>query len=62
MPTRARPSARGIGGSFPQHGWEWLNGYSSDASYVRGHALVHVTCVGEGTRASLILSADHDER
>jgi hypothetical protein len=47
---------------LPRRGWRWIAGYPGDASYVRGHALVHVTCSGEGPRAALILSADHDER
>jgi hypothetical protein len=42
-------------------GWRWLGGYPWDASYVRGHALVHVSC-GNGPRGGLILSADHRER
>lgn len=47
---------------LPRHGWRWISGYPRDASYVRGHASVHVSCSGSGNRAAFVLSADYSER
>jgi hypothetical protein len=50
--------------TLPKRGWSWVGGFPWDASYVRGHALVHVSC-SRGTLGrpdALLLSLDHDER
>ena len=46
---------------LPRRGWSWVSGYPRDASYVRGHALVHVYCGGSGNSAGFVLSTDHNE-
>ena len=45
---------------LPPRGWDWIGGGAGgcDDSYVRGHALVYVSCTENG----FMLSADHDAR
>jgi hypothetical protein len=48
------------GSVLPRRGWRWIGGFDCDSSYVRGHALVHVSCSRESN--TFTLSVNYNAR